>query len=118
VDPSGNAWPVNDKNEIAKEVVDAWVLTGALTVKIDGDTSRPQAPVELRIKLHPTMPGQTEYDLITPAMLNVGASGTWEHLPLGQVIVEVRRGGTLLERDAVVYLDSAQNDTSIYVKPP
>ncbi|MFO0981482.1 MAG: hypothetical protein U1E76_06960 [Planctomycetota bacterium] len=92
---------------------DAWVLTGSLEVMISAGDAGDQEPVDVIVKAPVTAPGETEYDLTPSRSVKVGESVTWQDLPIGNVIVEVRRNDQLLVRNERVTLSKASNRATI-----
>lgn len=113
---TGNVWPVDDQGELSQQATDDWVLTGTLKLDLQPDGSGAQDPVEVRIKSPSTLLGQPEYDLVEPTRMNVGSSTTWQHLPIGEVTVELHRDSWLLSSTRVE-LKKAENETTVRVAP-
>jgi Mg-chelatase subunit ChlD len=80
--------------------LDKWVLYGALEVTFE-DNSRQPKPVEVVVKAPATMRGETEYDLTEPVEMRGGETKRWEDMPVGEVIIELRRDGKRLTEKRV-----------------
>lgn len=112
VDTDGFAWPVDSEGRTSAKARDGWVLTGSLTVVLEAGPTTPRETVEVRIKAAATMAKQEEYDLIKPPQpLAVGEARTWDQLPIGDLIVELRRGGELWRRQRVALQQATQTLT-------
>jgi len=118
VTEDSSVFPIDAQGALSQQAVDDWVLTGSLKVTVETEPGGSREPVEVKIKAPSTRTGEAEYDLTDrPVTLNMGSSGTVEQLPIGDVMVEVSRGGQPLETERVD-LKQAQNAATILLKAP
>jgi hypothetical protein len=107
------AFSFDAEGNVLAEHRDRYVLTGALRVAVQAADGGPQGPVELAILAVPTIPGDEEYRLVEPYTVNVPSTSRWEKIPVGSVVVEVRRNGELLARRTDVQVDRLTQETSV-----
>ena len=99
-----------DSNGNVTSSLDKWVLYGALEVTLE-DNSRQPKPVEVVVKAPATMRGETEYDLTEPVEMRGGDVKRWEDMPIGEVVIELRRDGKRLTEKRVTIDELVEKDT-------
>ncbi len=109
-------WDARRKFEIDKDgkltglFVDIWILAGKFRVKVEGDLGDPKAKADIVLKMPPTMPGESEYQIGPAAALAVGETQVWENVPVGEINIEARLNGKWLAGWTAVPIEKADNE--------
>ncbi len=94
--------------------VDEFVLAGTLAVKVSASLSSPDGrPVDVTVKLAPTMTGEQEVALVTKAGIAPGSSVDIEHLPVGELVAEASRDGRRLARREGIRLREQRREVTV-----
>src|SRR5262249_23002942 len=91
--------------------LDEWVLAGDLALTLSGLPG--SDPVDVTVIAPSTMAGQAEYDLVTAPGAMPGSVVSFTQLPIGEVSIAVKRGGTLVLRKDHILLDRQKNQASL-----
>jgi len=103
---------------VAADQLDAYVLTGKLKIIVPATGAKTEPFVNLVIKAPPTFWKDPGYDLI-PAGGNrqVPFSVTYEQIPVGDVMVEVRSPVGDLLKGRLVKVDKRWNEATVKIEP-